>query len=312
MMKQEMSIGRVTRRDLIRLGIAGGGALALGETAAWSAEGEKGKTDVWVFHGTDKPKLMRAVLKTIGDNGGFGSRAKKLTLKVNAAWWRTPEQASNTNPELVDAFLKGVRDMGIKEIVMPEHPVDAAKNSFPRSGLLGAAKANSATMIDLGSEKKLFREVELPGAKRLTKARIARDVLETDALVNMPVAKHHGSAGLTMAMKNWLGSVEDRRFLHRNNLLQCIADLSTLIKPSWTVIDALRIMLSKGPKGPSEDMKTCNVLVVSKDQIAADAYAATLFPEKLRKQAKYIQIAGEMKLGTVDIARMAVHKVEVS
>jgi len=272
----------VTRRDLIRMGLAGGSAMLLagrlGAAPEAAVGAAAGKTDVWVFHCKDNKKLMQACLKQIADSGGFGKGVKKLTLKINAAWWRTPEQGANTHPELVDTFLKGCRDQGIKEMVMPENPVDSAAKSFPKSGLLAVAKANNVPMIDLRSDEKLFQDVEIPKAKRLKKAQVGKHFLETDALVNMPVAKNHGSARLTMAMKNWMGSVRDRRFFHRNNLSQCIADYSTFIKPTWTIIDATRIMLTRGPKGPSKNMKTPHLLILSRDQVAADAYTSTLFP----------------------------------
>ena len=303
-------LGReVSRRNFLGMGVAGGGALLLGGRLVGAAEA---KTDVWVLHGTDKKKLMDAAMKVIADNGGFGSGAKKLTLKVNAAWYSTPAEGGNTHPELVDAFLKGCKQQGIKEIVIPENPVQPAKQTFPRSGILDVAKSNGATMIDMRSDAKLFKDVELPKAKNLKKAQFTGHMLETDAVVNMPVAKHHGGAGLTIALKNWLGSVQDRRFLHKNDLHQCIADLGTFIHPTWTIVDATRIMLSRGPKGPSKDMKTPDLLIVCRDQVAADAYTATLFPQALVDRTKYIQSAAEMTVGATDVAQMAVHKIEVS
>lgn len=302
----------VARREFIRMGAAGAGAVLLPGTLAFGAEAKAGgKTDVWVLHGTNKKDLMNAALKVIADNGGFGKDVKKLTLKINCAWWRTPKQAANTNPELADAFLKGCKGQGIKEIVMPEHPVKSAKNTFPQSGLLAVAKANGVPMIDLASDEKLFKEVQIPKGKRLKKALVGKHFLETDALVDMPVAKHHGGAKLTMAMKNWMGAVKDRGYFHRNDLHQCIADISSLIKPTWTIIEAVRIMLDRGPMGPSKNMKELNLLILSKDQVAADAYTSTLFPGMGPDKVKHVAIAGQMKLGTVDLSKIAVHKIEV-
>jgi uncharacterized protein (DUF362 family) len=305
------SQGAIARREFIRMGVTGAGAILLPGTLSSAAETGEGKTDVWVFHGTNKKSLMNACMKVIADNGGFGKNVKKLTLKVNAAWWRTPKQGANTNPELVDAFLKGCKGQGIKELVMPEHAFDSAKYSFGQSGLLAVAKANGVPMIDLGLGEKHFKEVQIPNGKQLKKALVGKHFLETDALVNMPVAKHHSSTELTIAMKNWLGAIKDRRYFHRNNLHQCIADLSSFIKPIWSIVDATRIMLDRGPKGPSKKMKELNLLILSKDQVAVDAYTSTLFPGKGPQKVKYLTIAGQMKLGTVDLTKMAVHKIEV-
>jgi uncharacterized protein (DUF362 family) len=310
----DSAFGRsVTRRGFLGMGVAAGGAVLLGGRMGLAADAAAAaKTDIWVLHGTDKKKLMASAMKIIADNGGFGKAVKKLTLKVNAAWWRTPEQGANTHPELVDAFLKGCKDQGIKELVLPENACDPAKDTFPKSGILEAAKSNGVPMIDLQTDPKQYKEVELPSGKKLKAALVGKDFLETDALVNMPVAKHHGAAEITMAMKNWMGAVKDRSFWHRNDLHQCIADFATFIKPAWTIIDATRIMLDKGPKGgPGANLKELNLLILAKDQVAADVYTASLFPGKGPDKVKYLTIAAEMKLGATDPAGFDVHKMEV-
>lgn len=301
----------LTRRDLIRIGVAGGGAIALADRLGLAAPAKGAKTDVWVFHCEDKTKLMKACLKQIAESGGLGKDVKKLTLKINAAWWRTPAQGANTHPELADAFLKGCKDMGVKEIVMPEHPVDAAKNSFPKSGLLAVAKSNGVPMIDLGADKKRFKEVQIPKAVKLKTAMVGKDFLETDVLINMPVAKHHGGARMTCAMKNWMGAVQDRRFFHRNNLHQCIVDISTLLRPAWTIVDATRVMPDRGPKGPSRNLKTPHKLILCRDQVAVDVYIAKTFFAKESQRIRYLKHAAEIKLGTTDVSQMAIHEVEV-
>jgi len=318
MSKREEKESGLSRRDFIRLGLAAPAAAALagplaGPLAALAGEGDKKgkKTDVWVFHGKNRTRLMEECLKVIAGNGGFGAKARSLALKVNAAWNRTPQQGANTPPELVDAFLKGCKAAGIKQLVLPENPCNAAKQSFVRSGIGAVARKHGVPMIDLKTEKKHFRKVKIPKGKKLKEAMVAAQFLDSDAVVNMPVAKHHGSAMLTMAMKNWMGAVQDRRFWHRNNLHQCIADFSTFMRPTWAIIDATRIMLDKGPKGPTKNMKETNQLILSRDQVAADACAALLFHKDPYK-VKYLAMARDMKIGVTDARDMAVHKVEVS
>ena len=266
-------------------------------------------TDVWVIHGSDQAALMKTALQVIADNGGLGEHADSLTLKVNAAWARKPEEGANTDPVLVETFLKGCRDFGVRNLVVPEHPCNRAEQSFSRSGLADAAKRADAQMIDLKTEQGSFQKIELPQARSLGEAEVGAEFLETDVLINMPVAKHHSSARLTMAMKNWMGAVRDRRYWHRNNLHQCIADFSTFIQPDWTLIDATRIMLDKGPQGPTENMKHPQLLIVSRDQVAADAFASTLFVDDPR-EILYLKFAEEMGLGPIDPARMNLHRLE--
>ena len=300
----------ITRRNFIKGGIAAGIMVSIAPSGIFAAENQD--PEIWVIHGEDKVKLMQKCLEIINGNGGFGKGKKSLALKVNAGWERTPEEGANTNPVLVDEFLKGCRTAGIGELVVPESSCAPANKTFIKSGIFDVVKKNDAKMIDLGSDTKSFVKVNLPKGVSLKEAEFSNYFLESDIVVNMPVAKHHGGAGLTMAMKNWMGAVKDRRFWHEHGLHQCIADMASFIKPNWTIIDATRTMYDKGPQGPAQELKIQNILVVSKDQVAADAYTAkTLFPEKLCNSAKYIKIAGEMNLGIIDVEKMNVRKFEV-
>ncbi len=295
----------ISRRDFIRTGLIGATVLAVRPTAF----AQTPSAEVWMIHGENKEKLMASCLQIIGENGGFGRNIKTLALKVNSAWPRTPEQGANTHPTLVSGFIQGAREHGVSNIVVPEHPCVRAEHSFTRSGILEAVKKSGAEMIDLGAHKEHFVDMKLPKGKSLTQAHVAKQFLQADAIVNMPVAKHHGGARLTMSMKNWMGAVKDRGYWHRNDLHQCIADFGTLIKPDWAIVDATRIMMSRGPQGPSRDMKTPNLLIVSKDQVAADAVASTLFVDD-PKEIGYLKYAASRNIGTADLDQITIHKVE--
>jgi len=310
MRKNSYSGKTISRRTFIKASVATGMLLSLDPIDVYAADGTG--ADVWVVTGADKAKLMRKCLEIIQQNGGFGIGVKNLALKVNAGWDRKPEDGANTHPELVDAFLKGCKEAGMAKVVLPEFSCHPAQKTFMASGIFEVAKKNGAEMIDLGTDKSSFVKTSLPKAVSLKEAEVSKYFLESYAVVNMPVAKHHSAASLTMAMKNWMGAVKDRGFWHKNNLHQCIADIATLIKPQWTIIDATRTMMDSGPQGPAKVLNTPNCVILSKDQVAADAYTAkTLFPESIWSKALYIKIAGEMKSGVADLDKMTIKKLEV-
>ena len=154
-----------------------------------------------------------------------------------------------------------------------------------------------------------FKPVRIPRGVKLKAAKVGEDFMNTDCLVNMPVAKHHSGSLITIAMKNWMGAVQDRGFWHRNDLHQCIADFSSFIRPNWTIVDATRILITKGPKGPGE-LKHPEILILSRDQVAADVYSAGMFVENFER-VKHLSLARQMKLGETDVDNMTVHKVKV-
>jgi uncharacterized protein (DUF362 family) len=153
-----------------------------------------------------------------------------------------------------------------------------------------------------------YKATAIPRGITLKEARIPADILACDCLINMPVAKVHSASGITVAMKNWMGSVDDRRPWHREGLHQCIADYCTAVKPHLVIVDATRILMSKGPQGPG-DLAYPNEIIFSTDIVAADAYAATLL-KKTPMDIGYIRIAQEMGLGCADLTKMQIERVE--
>jgi uncharacterized protein (DUF362 family) len=300
----------LSRRTFIKSGATGTALLAAAPAALHAAP--KTKTDVWVFEGADCRALMEACMKTLFENGGFGPNVKKVALKVNAAWDRTPEQGANTHPDLVDVFLEKTIASGVR-VVMPENPCHRPEKSFANSGLLDVAEKHGVDMIDLKTpkNKKEFVEVSIPGGIELKTEKVARDFLEADAVVNMPIAKHHGGAKLSICMKNWMGAVEGRKLWHAKGLHQCIADFSSFMKPTWAIVDATRCMTSKGPQGPSEEMIYPQQVILSKDQVAADMVAALLFHDDPLAEVNHLQIARDMSIGETDVNHMNIHRIKV-
>jgi uncharacterized protein (DUF362 family) len=115
-----------------------------------------------------------------------------------------------------------------------------------------------------------------------------------------------------------MGTDKNRGSWHRMGLHQCIADFSTFLKPHLVIIDATRILLNKGPQGPG-DLAEPHEIIFSRDPVAADAYAATLFIGQGNTAVKikapfdvpHIRLAHEMGVGCGDLGRVKIERVEV-
>lgn len=272
------------------------------ETAATAAT-------VIVVHGKDIPKMLEAGIAKLGGWAAFIKAGSTVTLKPNVAWNSTPEQGGNTHPDLVKACVLAAQSKGAAKILLPENTCHPEKATFKASGVEEALKGTKARLYRPAKED--YRPVDIPKGKTVKSANVPADVLDCDCLINMPVAKCHSATTLTLGMKNWMGSVtnDDRRGWHRLGLHQCIADFSTFIKPKLTIIDATRIMVTKGPQGPG-DLDHPDELIFSTDPVAADAYAATLF-KKEPFDIGYIKIAHEMGVGCGDLKKIKLERVEV-
>jgi uncharacterized protein (DUF362 family) len=138
--------------------------------------------------------------------------------------------------------------------------------------------------------------------------RIYPDILEADLLINVPIAKHHSVTRLTLGAKNLMGTVENRNMMHENLTLR-IADLASLIRPELTVIDAVRILMYNGPTGGSLlDVKQTDMIIASRDMVAADSYAATLF-RVTGADVGYVKQCAAIGLGTMDLTSIDLREI---
>jgi uncharacterized protein (DUF362 family) len=81
---------------------------------------------------------------------------------------------------------------------------------------------------------------------------------------------------LSAGMKNWFGVLGSRRVLLHTDIDSALAGLAELVKPTLTVVDAMRVLMRGGPAGGNlNDLKELGAVAVSVDPVAADAWAAT-------------------------------------
>ncbi|MCE5269427.1 MAG: DUF362 domain-containing protein, partial [Planctomycetaceae bacterium] len=203
-------------------------------------------------------------------------------VKPNIGWDRTPEQAANTHPEVVTAIVRQCLDAGAKRVLVFDRPCNEERRTYARSGIKAAVDAIGDSRAKcLFQDKSKFVPVEIKDGKSIQKFSFYRDALESDCdcYINVPVAKHHSAARLTLGLKNVMGVIGGKRGeIHQVNIHQRIADLNLIVRPKLTIIDATRILLRNGPTGGNlKDVKVLDTLIASADTVAADAYATTLF-----------------------------------
>jgi uncharacterized protein (DUF362 family) len=231
-------------------------------------------------------------------------------VKPNIGWDVSPERAGNTNPKLVSRIIKHCLDAGAKEVYVVDHTCDEWQRCYINSGVERAVKDAGGKIAPGGSES-YYHDVKIPHGKTLTSAKEHELILSADVFINVPILKNHSGANLTIAMKNLMGNIWDRKYWHRNDLHQCIADFATFRKPDLNIVDAYNVMKSNGPRGVSiEDVVTMKAQLISTDIVAIDTAAAKLFGMK-PEDVRHIQIAAEMKVGRMDLDKLNIKRITV-
>ncbi|MCX7914333.1 MAG: DUF362 domain-containing protein, partial [Thermodesulfovibrionales bacterium] len=266
------------------------------------------KTDLVVVQGESPKKITRTAIEALGGMKKFISTGDTVVVKPNMAWDRLPEQAANTNPEVVATIVQMCLEAGAKKVKVFDRTVNDPRRCYIQSGIADAAKAAGAEVSYIDYRK--FKDVDIKGTA-LKVWPIYTDILEADKIINVPIAKHHGLARLTMAMKNWMGVMGGSRGAIHQRLDESIADLAIFIKPTLTVLDAVRILIANGPQGGNlSDVKKINTVVVGTDQVAVDSYGATLFGMK-GSDLGYVRIAHQMGKGNMDLTKMNIKKLKI-
>lgn len=250
----------------------------------------------------DPATLTRRAIDALGGMQRFISRGDFVVVKPNIGWDRTPLHAANTNPRVVAEVVRLAYDAGAKTVVVTDASCNEPNRCFQRSGIWKAAYDVGAEVIIPAEHR--FRSMRLRG-EVLDEWPVYTALIEADKVINVPVAKHHNLSGYTGAMKNWYGALGGRRNRLHQNIDVSIADLATFMQPTLTVLDATRVLMRNGPQGGNiADTKELFTVCASLDQVAADAWGATLIG-KTAEEIRYLAMGETRSLGIVDFARLA-------
>jgi len=269
-----------------------------------------GSTYLAVARGDDPAQLARRAVQALGGMERFVKSGQSVIVKPNiCVAYHGPEYAATTNPQVVAELVKLCREAGASSVTVMDHPFGGtAEQAYKISQIGDAVKAAGGQMMVMSSIK--FKETNIPSGRDIKKWPIFQDALKADVIIDVPIAKHHGTTRLTLAAKNLMGLTENRGSLHAN-LGERIVDLYTLFKPKLIVVDAYRMLMNNGPTGGDlNDVKLAKTLIASHDIVAADAYATTLFGLKPEAIA-YVKAGAERGFGTLDLKSIKIEEINL-
>jgi uncharacterized protein (DUF362 family) len=255
-----------------------------------------------VTQGDEPRQLVRKALEELGGIRRFIARGDVVVVKPNIAWDRMPQQAANTNPDVVAEMVRLCLGAGAAKVMVTDVSCNEPRRCFQRSGIAEAARLAGAQVIL--PEERGFREVDLRGDV-LTSWPVLEPFLAADKMINIPIAKHHSLTGVTLGMKNWYGILGGRRNRLHQRIHESLVDLADFMRPTLTLIDAYRVLMRNGPTGGSlDDVALKKTLIAGTDPVALDAYAAKAYWDLDDQKLRYLKLAQERGLGTMDFEKL--------
>ena len=267
-----------------------------------------GRYDLVAVRRGEPVEMYRRAMQEMGGMERYVKPGQTVIIKPNSSWDVPPERAANTNPDVLRAIVEDCVAAGADRVFAFDHTCDNWERSYDNSGNAEAVRQGGGQMLPANIER-YYQEVDIPGARRLTKAKVYERLMQADVFINVPILKHHASTTITIAMKNLMGVVWDRRFWHRNDLHQCIADFCLYRKPDLNIVDAYRVMTQNGPRGTSEaDVTMMRSILVSSDIVAVDAAGALMLGHQPEDIA-HLRIADEMNIGNIKLDDLNIKRV---
>lgn len=304
----------ISRRQLLlwNLKIAAAGLLMPWPLWGTRSAGASSIPDIVTVGGEPAAATRRAVT-LLGGIRAFVKPGQKVVIKPNMSFPHNIDHATNTHPVVVRELVAMCREAGAGRVQVLDHPLRRSERCI--EGVQKACEVFDQDIVHSVTSSDLYQTVTIPKGLKFRKTEVMKAVLEADVLIAAPVAKSHSSAGVSLSMKGMMGLIYNRGVMHwRYDLQEAIADLASLLKPDLVVIDASRVLSTKGPSGPGKVIRA-NQIVASRDMVAADAQVVSMFPWYGQRIAPgnvaHIRFAGERGLGRMDIENLTVKQDRV-
>ncbi len=217
---------------------------------------------------------IREGINLIGGIKKFIKKGDKVLLKPNLLRAADPKKAITTNPAIVRAIAKIVKEVGA-EIYLGDSPAFGnVEKVAENSGIKKICDEFGIKILTF--EGKVFK---IDG--KLIKSLILFKNFKDYKIINLPKLKTHSFAMYTGAMKNLFGIVPGMeksklhlRFQDKETFSQMLQDLNSEVKPVLNIMDGVLGMEGDGPN--SGDPRYFNFIGVSEDAMALDLVCSKL------------------------------------
>ncbi|MEI6085891.1 MAG: DUF362 domain-containing protein [Verrucomicrobiota bacterium] len=311
-----------TRREfLVRLGVTA--AVATGAGFLWRAlhdpTGERGKPQqptlrlksyslpppmgaktLGIARGENHDAMLRMAIAAIGGIEHFIQKGDVVLIKPNVAFDRSPKLGATTNPELLAALIRLVRQAGAAEVRVADNPIESPESCFAKTGIAEAARGAGAKLY-LPTPSS-FEMLEVPGAKLIERWPFFYAPFRgVNKVIGVAPVKDHNLCHASMTTKNWYGLLGGRRNQFHQDIHNIVADLALMMKPTFVILDGTRVLMRSGPTGGDlSDVALGHTLVAATDSIAADAWGFSQLLGRSSDLPKYLFNARDRGLGNPD------------
>jgi uncharacterized protein (DUF362 family) len=257
---------------------------------------------------TDLERDLQRLLAPLGGPARIARPGDRVLLKPNFGVPRPAESAVVTDPDVVFALARLFLDLGAKVAIG-----ESCVTGFELDRVLEVLYVRERALdlgidiVDLRRDRPVQIVVKDPLV--IDHVRVARTALEADLIVNVPKMKTHVETTVTLATKNLKGVLtgQEKARFHQLDvpieaaLEAAVADLSSVLPPTFNVVDGILAMEGGGPLEGTP--LSFGVLVAGDERVTVDAVCCDLMgidPTSVR----HLTLAAQRGPGTLDLAQI--------
>lgn len=253
---------------------------------------------VALVKGEDPHEMVRRALELIRAED-LVSTEDTVLIKPNYITAKDPSTGVTTDPLVVEELIRFAKRCGAKSITVGDGGAGDTERAFDTVGLRDIVSRLGVNLVDLNRDRRA--RVRIPGALSLNEVGIARTVIDSTCMFNVPSLKVHHMALVTLCMKNLMGVVLPKGSMHAE-LHAKLVDLASLLKPRINVIEG--IVGSELDEVDGNPVRM-DVIIAGTDIVATDAVGAMVMGIDPKK-VTHIQLASKRGLGVGKIQNIEI------
>jgi uncharacterized protein (DUF362 family) len=222
-----------------------------------------------------------------------------VLLKPNLVFSRKDWVGVDTDPRVVEAMIKALKEKGVHDIIVGDGSGmgQSATKAFEYCGYTKMAKRYGIRLVDL--EKDRFVEVPVKMDGPFDTLMISKTVHDCDFFVNIPLIKTHYQTMITCSMKNLKGTMPRamKTKFHSVSLHKAIAQLNSALKPDLILVDGLRGDMRNETGHNTIDL---NRIFLATNPVEMDSVVADILGYRPR-DVPFIAYAADAGLGCCDL-----------
>ncbi|MEW5759375.1 MAG: DUF362 domain-containing protein [Candidatus Thermoplasmatota archaeon] len=240
----------------------------------------------------------------------FLKDVRKVLIKPNFVNASPADTGVTTDPRIIKALIKILKEKGIEEVIVGESSLSNTKEVFKSLNLYELEKFG-AKVVNFDDDE--WIRVDSPLQLALKKFRVAKKVFDCDLFISVAKMKTHSDTHVTLSIKNVLGTIPkiDRKACHIIDINKAIVDVFAYIiknKKFLSFIDGIYAL--EGKLGPTTGKPVkMDLVIASSDAVAADATCVEIMDYDINK-VEHILLSNKFGFGKIEDREIIGEKIE--